>query len=252
MKDKTGITLNNIPDMEKRIKAAIQALDATKEVQVAGIQVRGHNVRVLAASEKEAALLRMNDAWVNRIFEGARTKGDDWHPVKIDDVVKTVVVKEDGHTLKDTFPQMFCDENGVMGVMKAYWLSKGDKLTGSMAVYLASRDEAQRMVENRLVKIGGQIAFASTYHKVARPTRCYNCNRYGHYQSRCVHDTRCGKCSSDHRTDVCTAMEEKCPACGNAHAVTDPACPVYQRERANLTYASRHSGTQAHATMSHE
>lgn len=240
MKDKSNMTLDNIPDIEKRVQNATQAIEALKDVQITGIQVRGHYVRILTSTERDATLLRINDRWVNQVFEGARTRGEDWHPVKIDDVVKAVVVKEDGYTIQDSFAQTFCSENGVTGVMKAFWLSKGNKPTGSMVVFLTNAEEAHRMVENRLVKIGGQVAFAGEFQKVARPTRCYNCNQYGHYQSRCVHNTTCGKCSRDHRTDTCTAMELKCPACGEAHAATDPGCPVYKREKANLTQASRH------------
>ncbi|KAH6704098.1 hypothetical protein BKA61DRAFT_617851, partial [Leptodontidium sp. MPI-SDFR-AT-0119] len=184
MKDKTVITVDNISDTEKRIKALIHATNALKDVQVVGIQVRGQNVRVLTSTEKEAALLRANDKWVNQVFEGARTRGEDWHPVKIDDVVKASVVNDDGYTIKESFAERFCMENGATAVMKAFWLSKGNKRTGSMAVFLASEEEAQRMISNRLVKVGGQIAFAGEFQRVARPARCYNCNQYGHYQSR--------------------------------------------------------------------
>ena len=74
---------------------------------MAGIQVREHHVQVLTSSERDAALLRINDIWVNDVFEGARTRGEDWHPIKIDDVVKAAVVKEDGHTIKENFAQTF-------------------------------------------------------------------------------------------------------------------------------------------------
>jgi hypothetical protein len=250
-KDQTKAALDNIPETEQRIKAAIQAIEALKEVEVTGIQVRGHNVRVLTPTEREAALLRTNDKWVDQIFEGARTRGEDWHPIKIDDVAKTAVVGEDGHTIKDDFAQLFSAENGVSGVMKSFWLSKGDKRTGSMAVFLASATEADRLRANRLVKVGGQIAFASEYVRMPRPTRCYNCNRYGHHQARCVHDTTCGKCAGEHRTSMCTATEKKCPACGEAHAVTDPGCPVYKREKANLMRTFRELETRMGTQVIH-
>lgn len=251
MKDKSNIALDNIPDTEKHLKTVIQAVDTLKEIKITGIQVRGHNVRVLTPTDKEAALLRTNDGWVNQVFEGARTRGEDWHPVKIDDAVKAAVVKEDGYKIQDGFSERFCAENGVTGVMKTFWMSKGSKPRGSVAVFLANAEEARRMIEHRLVKIGGQIAFASEFQKIARPTRCYNCNQYGHYQSRCVNKTTCGKCSSDHRTDSCTAAEKKCPACGEAHAVTDPGCPVYKREKANLIRSSRYPESQAPPSLSH-
>lgn len=65
------------------------------------------------------------------------------------------MVKEDGHTIQDDFAQRFCVENGVTGVMKAFWLSKGNKLAGSMAMFLAHTDAARSMVEKRLAKMGG-------------------------------------------------------------------------------------------------
>ena len=99
MKDKSNIALDNIPDTKKHLKTVIQAVDTLKEIKITGIQVRGHNVRVLTPTDKEAALLRTNDGWVNQVFEGARTRGEDWHPVKINNTVKAAVVKEDRYTI---------------------------------------------------------------------------------------------------------------------------------------------------------
>ena len=136
MKDRSRTAPEKAADMEKQITAAIKAGDETQDVQITGIQIRGHNVRVLTATEREATLLRTHDRWVNQLFEGARTRGEDWYPIKIDDVVKEVVVKEDGHTLKDNAAEMFCAGNGVTAVMKAFWISKGAKPTGSMVFFL--------------------------------------------------------------------------------------------------------------------
>lgn len=47
-------------------------------------------VRVLTLTDKEATLHRTNDGWVNWVFEGSRSRGEDWHPAKIDDAVKAV------------------------------------------------------------------------------------------------------------------------------------------------------------------
>jgi hypothetical protein len=226
IKDKSRVALDSIANTEKHLRDAVQAVDLLKDVKIVGMQVRGHNVRVLTATEREAALLRINDVWVGKVFEGARTRGEEWHPVKIDDVVKEAVVGEDGQKIKDDFAERLCAENGVTGVMKTIWLSKGNKPTGSMAVFLASAGDAHRLVQHRLVMVGGQVAFASEFHKLPKPIRCYNCNQYGHYQSRCTLNVTCGKCSHEHRTDACTSTEKKCPACGLAHTVTDPGCPV--------------------------
>lgn len=252
VKDKECLQTENTKLMESRIQQALGSNELTKDVMIQGIQMRGDNLRILTANERDAAVLRINDRWVNQLFEGARTRGEDWYPIKIDDVVKAVVVKEDNHTIKEDFGKAFCEENGLLGITKAFWLSKGNKLSGSMVVFLVNADDAQRMLNNRIVKVGGQVAFANEYHRIARPTRCYNCNKYGHFQSRCVHATACGNCSGSHPTDQCTSTEKKCPACGEAHTVTDPRCPVYKRERANIARVRARLAAQAPTSISYD
>ena len=58
---------------------------------------------------------------------------------------------------------MFCSENKLRGVISVFWLSEGSRPTGSMAVFPASAEEADRILENQLVKLGGQIAFAGEF-----------------------------------------------------------------------------------------
>jgi hypothetical protein len=48
---------------------------------------------------------------------------------------------------------------GSRGSRKHSGSLKGDRTAGSMAVFLASADEARTMIERRTVKIAGQIAF---------------------------------------------------------------------------------------------
>jgi hypothetical protein len=105
-------------EMEKVIQQNIQAVEAVSNITVTGIQIRGHHTRVLTSSEKDAALLRTHDEWVNRAFEGARTRGEDWHPIKIDDVVKSAVVEGNGHTVKADFAAKFYADNGLTGSRK--------------------------------------------------------------------------------------------------------------------------------------
>jgi hypothetical protein len=239
MNSTNSINNQNTTEIEANIKTAIDNIEPPNPINITGVQVRRHCIRVFTATEEEAQLLRTNDKWINQAFEGARLRGEEWYPIKLDDVAREAAVEKDGYTIKQSFADTFCAENGVNKVMKAFWLSKGNKPSGSMAVFLASANEAEQIINKRLVKVGGQIAFAEKYHRVARPVRCYNCNRYGHYQSKCKHSTTCGNCAGGHRTSTCTAQEKKCPACGEAHAVTDPGCPVYRKERDDLNRTGR-------------
>ncbi|OAL42833.1 hypothetical protein IQ07DRAFT_650679 [Pyrenochaeta sp. DS3sAY3a] len=190
VRDAANIAQENAADIETKIRTRIHAQESLKNVQIKGIQIRGHHIRVLTSTKEEATLLRASDRWVNQAFEGARTRGEEWHPVKIDDVVKAAVVSGDGHTISDGFIATFCVENKVTEIKKAFWLSKGNKPTGSMTIFLASKEEAHRLIDNRLVKIGGQIAF------------------------------------------------------------TDPGCPEYKREKANLMQAFRVTEAPNHTLTS--
>lgn len=122
--------------------------------------------------------------------------------------------------------------------MHAYWISKGVKHTGSMVIHLANERDAQKAVDDGMVKIGGNIALVNEFHRILRPQRCFQCNEYGHLRARCTKAITCGKCSGGHETDKCTIQEHKCPACGGPHTVRDANCPVYQREKERLRNAS--------------
>ena len=61
MKDRSRIAPENAADMEKQITAAIKAGDETQDVQITGIQIRGHNVREQPPKEKQHFSERTTD-----------------------------------------------------------------------------------------------------------------------------------------------------------------------------------------------
>ncbi|XP_068250350.1 arginine-glutamic acid dipeptide repeats protein-like [Palaemon carinicauda] len=69
------------------------------------------------------------------------------------------------------------------------------------------------------------------------PTRCFNCQRFGHHKSQCQHETRCGVCSEKHETEVCITKHEnnqptiaKCPNCPADHHAWNKRCPAFINE----------------------
>lgn len=62
------------------------------------------------------------------------------------------------------------------------------------------------------------------------PLRCRKCKRYGHHEQNCKDPEVCGNCGQVAHGD--SACAPCCPACAQAHAITDPACPVYIAELA--------------------
>ena len=75
---------------------------------------------------------------------------------------------------------------------------------------------------------------------VAAPTRCYNCQRYGHQARSCLAKARCSLCTEQHHTQVCIdkrtnnqPIEIKCANCGGQHTAANKSCPKF-REIMNM------------------
>ncbi|KAG7178173.1 Nucleic-acid-binding protein from mobile element jockey-like 7 [Homarus americanus] len=78
---------------------------------------------------------------------------------------------------------------------------------------------------------------------VPEPLRCYKCQKFGHHQSRCHKQVRCGNCSRSHKTEMCIQKHKegstttaKCPNCGKKHHVWSTSCPE-RRERMKVAMA---------------
>ena len=63
--------------------------------------------------------------------------------------------------------------------------------------------------------------------QLRQPTRCFNCNSFGHTASNCRGKTTCGKCGNSHRTTECESDIKKCKNCDGPHAAFDKRCPRY-------------------------
>lgn len=67
------------------------------------------------------------------------------------------------------------------------------------------------------------------------PTRCHNCNRFGHGKSQCSMQSRCPVCAGSHTLEACPNVSEdgrlkdgckfKCPNCSEEHPSTFEQCP---------------------------
>ena len=73
-------------------------------------------------------------------------------------------------------------------------------------------------------------------HKYVIPVshQCFNCQRYGHFSSRCIHERVCGKCAStSHDTRNCDSSQLNCINCVRngsdnvAHAAFFHGCPLF-------------------------
>lgn len=65
------------------------------------------------------------------------------------------------------------------------------------------------------------------------PLRCFNCQNFGHHQSKCYRPTTCGICSGRHNSRQCIdklkakqSVTPKCPNCSRKHHAWNKACPA--------------------------
>ena len=59
------------------------------------------------------------------------------------------------------------------------------------------------------------------------PTRCFNCQKFGHIKANCIKKTTCQTCAEDHNSTKCTASHNKCANCNLDHPAHSKLCPTY-------------------------
>jgi len=224
------------------IKAKLQ--DSVKVNKVTeGLTVKclrpgpGDRIEVVFENKEEASKAKTHTRWLTSGMPGARVAGEQWYPVKCDNVVKQCVLDEelnDGKTLKKDFLREFRADNKCEAAectaMKATWLSRVDvtKKVGSLVVWLKNKVDADYLLRSGTAMFGATGAYCSSFIIKDNSGPCYHCNRYGHKQASCTSHIRCAICSKGHRRDDCPNRESpKCPACGEGHTIFDWACKLH-------------------------
>ena len=116
--------------------------------------------------------------------------------------------------------------------MKVAWLSKRqlEKRVGSLVIWLKTPAAAGHLLQQGLARFGASGAFCSRFEPRPSIDLCYNCNRYGHKQANCSHQTKCGICSNPHNTRNCSQRDNpKCPVCKEKHFVFDRRCRFHPK-----------------------
>ena len=75
------------------------------------------------------------------------------------------------------------------------------------------------------------------FHSRIHPTRCLNCQTYGHYISKCQNPRVCEHCGKDHSSDNCPkASPFFCVSCFKSkrschdHVTTSSSCLLYRQQ----------------------
>lgn len=66
---------------------------------------------------------------------------------------------------------------------------------------------------------------------IPKPTRCFNCQKFGHVAKVCKEKKRCARCSGEHDYGECgEGVRPKCCNCGGGHSAAYWGCEVMRRE----------------------
>jgi hypothetical protein len=223
--EETKTLVDDPTQTREKIRTALQGETMTASVDIVGVKPTSRTtVKVFVDSEESVANLRQVTSWLNAL-PGAKLQGEQWFPVKLNDVKKESVFEASGAQRED-FSKTFQDENSVADIKKIIWLS-GKKRYGSMAIYLSRQADADALLSRRIVHVHGEAAFSDRFYERQRPLRCRKCQQYNHKEDRCPNSEACGKCAGNHRVDQCTSGVLKCAACQGNHAVNDRNCPKW-------------------------
>ena len=81
------------------------------------------------------------------------------------------------------------------------------------------------------IKVGYNLIKVSPY--IPNPLRCYNCQKFGHHESKCLKAPVCKKCGesgSDH-IELSCSNPLKCPNCQGNHTANSKDCVIWKREK---------------------
>ncbi|MEW8546768.1 MAG: hypothetical protein AB2693_24905 [Candidatus Thiodiazotropha sp.] len=88
-----------------------------------------------------------------------------------------------------------------------------------------SFEDQQTLFKSKVILCKKNIKVTSYQSKRGTPTRCYNCQEFGHIAVLCKKETKCEYCAEGHR-GACSS-DRKCVNCGNNHPSSSISCPVY-------------------------
>lgn len=224
-REETKTLVDDPTQTREKIRTALQRETATANVDIVGVKPTSRTtLKVFVNSEESVTNLRRDTNWLNAL-PGAQLQGEQWFPIKLNDVKKESVFGVSGMQRED-FARKFRDENGVAEIKKIIWLS-GKKRYGSMAVYLSKQADAEALLSRRIAHVHGEAVFTDSFYERQRPLRCRKCQQYNHKADRCPNSEACAKCAGNHRMDDCTSDVLKCAACQGNHTANDRQCPKW-------------------------
>lgn len=104
---------------------------------------------------------------------------------------------------------------------------------------LESNRALQVLFTADLVVSGKRITIQAYRTKRNIPTRCYNCQGFGHIARLCTKAASCENCGESHTSiGGCCNKVKKCSNCQGSHSAADSQCPAFLLLRDRLSKRS--------------
>jgi hypothetical protein len=93
---------------------------------------------------------------------------------------------------------------------------KNGKTRGTVLISFSTQALQHEAVRKGIV-IDSQIYDVRLYSQSLEVKQCFKCNQWGHTQSSCSKQDRCGECAGPHQTRECPKQKVSCCNCGKPH-----------------------------------
>ena len=88
-----------------------------------------------------------------------------------------------------------------------------------------SHGELVSLLKSKIIINKKAVKIVPYQSKRYTPTRCFNCQEYGHIAKLCKKEEKCEKCAESH-TGKCTSSY-RCINCGSGHPSSSLSCPTF-------------------------
>jgi len=211
------------------ISKALQANDATKEAQVAGVGSTKLGYLIRFKDEKSKELAYKNDKWVHDLGTDTRVIKPRYGVVVHRTPTEEVQIQQ-----KVVAISKIASENDLLTkghqIEEIAWLRKKDTPLGrsaSLGIWFTTQNAAEWAIQDGL--LFGQRYIGSIEQYEMKRKRCFSCQSFGHLAWNCKGKKRCGHCCGEHDKRECPPnTTAKCVDCSKSHPTDSAEC----RERA--------------------
>jgi len=179
---------SDVKTVREQIRQALYSHPGTKGVGWTGVARRRSDyskTRICLRTQEDAALARNHDGWLQSHFRGAPMEGEQWYPVKGDRVNKNSICDESLIRLReDACVKLGTEKSILIRKMRFIARPNPDKLYCSVVLYLASRPEAERLLNRKYIDVDGEVAYTRVFGPSVGPRRCFQSHQFDKHEAR--------------------------------------------------------------------